>query len=121
MTTILIVDDNVISQRMLSFTLEKGGYDVITAVHGSDALDRLGACHCDLVIADLNMPVMDGLTLLQRVRANEQLAALPFVMLTASGQDGDRRTAQAAGADGFLTKPTSSRELIETVDRLLVG
>ena len=120
MTTILIVDDNVISQRMLSFTLEKGGYDVITALHGLEALERLESYACALIIADLNMPVMDGLTLLRHLRADHRHRTLPFVMLTASGQDGDRQTARRAGASDFLTKPTSSRELIETVDRLLV-
>jgi two-component system chemotaxis response regulator CheY len=120
MTTILIVDDNVISQRMLSFTLEKGGYDVVTALHGAEAIERLAARQCDLVIADLNMPVMDGITLLRHLRADRNHSTLPFIMLTASGQDGDRQTARRAGASDFLTKPTSSRELIETVDRLLV-
>lgn len=120
MTTILIVDDNVISQRMLSFTLEKGGYDVVTALHGAEALQRLATYECDLIIADLNMPVMDGLTLLRQLRADYRYGGLPFIMLTASGQDGDRQTARRAGVSDFLTKPTSSRELIETVDRLLV-
>jgi CheY-like chemotaxis protein len=65
------------------------------------------------------MPEMDGLELLRRIRANEQFKHLPIIMVTASGQDQDRLTARAEGANAFLTKPTGSRELIETVNQVL--
>lgn len=119
MATILIVEDNPVNQRMLGYTLQKQHHTVVTATNGREALARLTEQPYDLVISDLGMPVMDGMTLLKEVRADEQYKRVPFVMLTASGQDQDRIIARAEGASAFLTKPTSSRELIETVNQLL--
>lgn len=119
MATILIVDDSPVSQRLLGYTLRRCGHAVITAGQGREAMDRLAETQVDLIIADLAMPEVDGLTLLRQVRADDRYQNLPLVILTASGQDQDRLKAQAAGASDFLTKPTSSRELIDTVTRLI--
>ena len=115
MALILVVDDDTISQRVLSHTLQKQGHRVVIAAQGRAALALLAEQRFELLITDLTMPEMDGLMLLRSVRADPALASLPVIMLTASGQDQDRQTAQAAGASDFLTKPTSSRELIEAV------
>ena len=119
MATILVVDDNTTIVRMLTYTLQKKGYAVVSAFHGIEALERLAETPCDLVIADLTMPEMDGLTLLRHLRADPRYRDLPVIMLTASGQDEDRVVARSAGVDDFLTKPTSSRELLERVSELL--
>jgi CheY-like chemotaxis protein len=119
MATILIVDDSPVSQRLLGYTLQRCGYEIVMAGHGGEALDRLAERAVDLVISDLEMPEVDGLTLLRLIREDRRYHALPIVMLTSSGQDQDRLSAQIAGASDFLTKPTSSRELIETVSRLV--
>ncbi len=119
MTTILVVDDDRVGQRMLGYTLQKNGYTVVQALNGYEALERLSAQRFDLVISDLAMPEMNGRMLLQRIRADERTRDLPVIMLTASGQDQDRIAAREEGANAFLTKPTSSRELLETVNRLL--
>jgi two-component system chemotaxis response regulator CheY len=119
MTTILIVDDSPVSQRLLGYTLIRGGYTVITAGHGREALQRLTEAPVDLVIADLAMPEIDGISLLRQIRADRHLHALPLMMLTASGQDEDRLIAEAAGVNDFLTKPASSSELLDAVQRLV--
>ncbi len=119
MATILVVDDNSVNLRMMGYTLQKGGHTVITAVNGVQALERLAENPPDLVLTDLTMPEMDGLTLLKHIRSDQRFGHLPVIMLTASGQDEDRQTARAEGANEFLTKPTSSRELLDTVNRLL--
>jgi CheY-like chemotaxis protein len=119
MATILVVDDNAVNLRMMGYTLQKNGHTIITALNGREALDRLNETFVDLVLTDLTMPEMDGLTLLMHVRADQRYGHLPVIMLTASGQDEDRHTAREAGANEFLTKPTSSRELADTVNRLL--
>jgi two-component system chemotaxis response regulator CheY len=119
MATILIVDDSPVSRRLLSFTLERIGHTIVTANDGHEALSQLTQQPVDLIIADLVMPEMDGLTLLRHVRAGAASRTTPLIMLTASGQDQDRLEASQAGASSFLTKPTSSRELISTVDQLL--
>ena len=119
MPTILVVDDSPVSQRLLSYTLQHNGYTVVTASDGREALSVLGSRGIDLVIADLAMPEMDGLTLLREMRADQRYRSMRMVMLTASGQDQDRIDAQAAGANDFLTKPSSSRDLLATVGRLI--
>lgn len=119
MPTILVVDDYSVTIRVLSTQLRKGGYDVVTASNGSEALSQLEQQKIDLAIVDIAMPDMDGITLLEQVRSNQQLAGLPIVMLTASVLDDDRLRALKAGASGFLTKPVSSWELLDIVNRQL--
>ncbi len=119
MPTILVVDDYSVTIRVLSTQLRKGGYDVVTASNGSEALSQLEQQKIDLAIVDIAMPDMDGITLLEQVRSNQRLAGLPIVMLTASVLDDDRLRALKAGASGFLTKPVSSWELLDIVNRQL--
>jgi CheY-like chemotaxis protein len=119
MAAILVVDDSVVSQRVLGFTLKQNGHLVEQAQHGRQALERLAEQPFDLVIADLSMPIMDGLTLIQHLRADDRYKKLPVIMLTASGQDRAYAAAGAAGADDCLTKPVGSRELVAAVARLL--
>jgi CheY-like chemotaxis protein len=119
MATILIVEDYPVTQRVLSLTLRNQGYDVIIAGDGLQALERLEESTIDLALVDIAMPEMDGLTLLRHLRDDKRYQSLPVIMLTASGQDEDRSEALAVGADGFLTKPASSHELIETVSRFI--
>lgn len=120
MRTILVVEDSSTNRRILSYTLQQAGYAVVLAHDGQEALAMLPSTTCDLIISDIAMPEMDGLELLKQVRADRIRQGLPFVMLTASGQDDDRMQARAAGASEFLTKPVSSQELIATVRRYLV-
>lgn len=119
MVSILVVDDHSVSQRILSHTLKKAGYETTIAGNGLEALECMDGQLFDLIICDINMPEMDGITLLQQLRNDQQYDDLPIVMLTASGQDDDRDTAEAAGANAFLTKPTSSGDLLRLVDNLL--
>jgi two-component system chemotaxis response regulator CheY len=119
MATILIAEDNPVNQRMLTFILKKEGHTVITAVHGVEALDRLAETTIDVVITDIGMPEMDGITLLKHMRADASYQELPVIVITASGEDVDYATARKAGANDLLTKPVSSRQLIDTVSRVL--
>lgn len=119
MSNILIVDDSQVIQRVLSMQLRKSGYGVFVASSAYEALECLAATPIDLAIMDIAMPEVDGLTLLRQVRADPNYHAMPVIMLTASGQDQDRIAAREANASAFLSKPTSSRELLETVQRLL--
>lgn len=118
MATVLVVDDSPVSQRLLGYTLQRQGHTVIMASDGHEALEQLKQRLVDLVISDLAMPGIDGLTLLRHIRADEKHQKLQMIILTASGQDQDRLDAQAAGVNDFLTKPTSSRDIIATVNRL---
>ena len=122
MGTILIVDDYPVNQRLLYHRLRGNGHDVLIASNGVEALELLNrpaTPAIQLAIVDIAMPEMDGLTLLHHLRLDPRFKLLPVIMLTASGQDGDRETAEAEGANAFLTKPVSSWELAETVNRFL--
>lgn len=119
MASILIVDDYVVTLRILSTQLRKGGYEVVTAGNGKEAISRIGERNFDLAIIDIAMPDMDGITLLQKLRNEYGQTTLPIIMLTASALDEDRILAQKAGATDFLTKPISSWELLEVVHRQL--
>ena len=111
MATILVVDDSPVIQRVLSVTLRRDAHTCITASSAAEALERLEDTGVDLVLLDLAMPDLDGLSLLRVLRADPRHESLPIVMLTASGQDQDRIDAADAGADDFLTKPASSAEV----------
>jgi two-component system, chemotaxis family, chemotaxis protein CheY len=119
MSTILVVDDYSTSQRLLGFILRQNDHTVVTAVHGVGALEKLAEKTIDLVITDLSMPEMDGMTLLQELRATPRFRNLPVIILTGSAYAQDNMRAKAAGATLFLTKPVESEELIAAVNRLL--
>jgi adenylate cyclase len=117
MANILVVDDNPVIQLMLSLMLKRNDQTVFTAASGREALELLERADVDLVILDVNMPDMDGLTLLKQLRDDDRYQDLPIIMLTASGREQVRLVAKQKGANGFLTKPTSSRELLDMVAR----
>lgn len=119
MAQILLVEDNPVIQRMYSHMLRRNGYTVVIAENGMAALAQIEAAPFDLVIADLTMPEMDGIELIQRMRSDQRFQQVPVIMLTASGQDEDRQRAHAAGVNDFLTKPSSSLEFLAAVKRLL--
>ncbi|MCA0457390.1 MAG: response regulator [Chloroflexi bacterium] len=119
MAKILIVEDYPVTQRVLSLTLKNSGHEVQIANHGLEALQQLDSGSVDLALVDIAMPEMDGLELLRHLRNDARYQELPVIMLTASGQDEDRAIALTIGADGFLSKPTSSRELLDTINRFV--
>jgi two-component system, chemotaxis family, chemotaxis protein CheY len=119
MATILVVDDSPVMQRLLTLMLERNEHEVIAAGNGREATTYLEQGRVDLIITDVNMPDMDGLTLLQQLRADSRHKDLPVVVLTASSQEGIRRMAAQRGANGFLTRPTSSWELKQIVNHCL--
>jgi len=113
---ILIVDDAADVRTLLSVCFLHAGYRVVTARHGAEALACVAAHAPDLLITDLGMPVLDGLALLRRLRADGH-ADLPVIVLT--GQTADRTAALAAGAHAFLVKPAPLAELVAVAERLL--
>jgi CheY-like chemotaxis protein len=119
MASILVVDDYLVTLRILSTQLRKGGYEVVTAGNGKEALSRVTEQNFDLAIIDIAMPDMDGITLLEKLRKEHNQTTMPILMLTASALDEDRVRAQLAGATDFLTKPISSWELLEVIEQQL--
>jgi two-component system chemotaxis response regulator CheY len=119
MRKILIVDDSASMRQMVGFTLRDGGYEVFEAEHGQDALDKLKTTTVDLILTDLNMPVMDGITLIQEVRKQPAMKLKPILMLTTEGLAARKEQAKAAGATGWLVKPFEPEKLLSTVSKVL--
>ena len=118
---VLIAEDEPHIVESLSFVLTRAGYEVASAPDGETAYESLSAAPPDLMILDVMLPRMNGFDLLRRLRADPALSALPVILLTAKGQSQDRRTARDIGADAFITKPFSNRDVVEHVRRLVSG
>jgi two-component system chemotaxis response regulator CheY len=116
---VLIVDDAVSMRQMVSFTLKQGGYAVVEAEHGQDALNKLQSNAVDLIITDLNMPVMDGITLIQNVRKMPSMKSKPILMLTTEGLAAKKDQGKAAGATGWIVKPFDPDKLLQTLAKVL--
>jgi CheY-like chemotaxis protein len=116
---ILIADDEESLRILVRTTLEDPDYQIIEAVDGSEALRLIGQEHPDLILLDWMMPGMTGIEVLQAVKADAALAAIPVVMLTAKAQAADRERGLQLGAVDYLFKPFSPLALLNTVERLL--
>jgi len=117
MTTVLVVDDELSIRRMLGYMLGKTDYTVLMASNGEEALEQLAANPVSVVLLDVAMPNMDGLTLLRHVRAIPDYQALPVIMLTASTDEVKRAKALNAGANVFLNKLIKPSELLAAIDQ----
>lgn len=117
MATILVVDDSPVVKKIIVTTLTKSGYQVQEAKNGQEALDYLLNNRIDLLITDLNMPQMDGITLIKEIRKNPYLKRLPIIMLTTDTKE--EQKALESGANMYLTKPVTSSALIENVKKLI--
>ncbi len=115
---IMTVDDSRTMREMVTFTLKGAGYDVVEAGDGQQALTALTASKVDLVIADLNMPVMDGLTLIRKLRATAQYRTTPILMLTTEADDKKKAEGRSAGATGWIVKPFDPAKLISVVQKV---
>ena len=116
--TILTVDDSPTMLKMLAFTLQKAGYDVLQAVNGQEGLDVLGENAVDVIITDINMPVMDGLTFIERLREDKARSGLPVLILTTESSDELKAKGRAAGATGWIVKPFDPEKLVDVVRRV---
>ncbi len=117
--TILTVDDSPSMRQMVSFTLRRAGYTLLEATDGRDAVAKLGASRADLVITDLNMPVMDGLQLIRHLRADPTYRFVPIVMLTTESDAARKQAGREAGATGWIVKPFTPEQLVAVVAKVL--
>ena len=117
--TIVIADDEPHVLRSLEFILKKQGYRVVTATNGEEALNRVLENNPDLVFLDIQMPKMDGNTVLRKLREEEKFQDLYIVMITAKGQEVDRLNSLESGANEYVTKPYSPRKLVSRVLEIL--
>ena len=116
---IMTADDSASIRQMVSFTLKDAGYEVVEAVDGKDALNKLNGAKVNMLITDLNMPNMDGLELIKQARAKSEFKFIPIIMLTTESQAGKKQEGKAAGATGWIVKPFKPEQLIAVIKKVL--
>jgi two-component system, cell cycle response regulator DivK len=113
---ILVVEDNEQNLYLVSFILEKGGYQVHTARDGREGIDRAAALKPDLILLDIQLPGMDGYHVARGLRENPELARVPIVALTSYAMAGDRERALSAGCAGYIEKPIDPDTFLRQVE-----
>lgn len=119
MARILAVDDSASMRQMVAFTLKSAGFDVVEAQDGSVALDIAKKEKFNLVLADVNMPVMDGITLVKNLRSLADFKFTPILMLTTEATPEKKQEGKAAGATGWLVKPFNPEQLVATIQKVI--
>jgi CheY-like chemotaxis protein len=116
---VLVVDDDDVIRQLITVNLELEGFEVIPAVDGQDALDKVKDAKPDVVTLDVMMPRVDGWEAAARLRADPETAHVKVILLSARAQEADLQRGERIGVDAYLTKPFDPDELIETVRRLI--
>ena len=119
MAKILAVDDSASMRQMVSFTLKGAGHDVLEASDGVEALKVAKTGSVDLVISDVNMPNMDGITLISELRQLPSYKFTPMLMLTTESSNDKKSQGKAAGATGWIVKPFNPDQLLATIKKVL--
>jgi len=108
---ILVAEDSPTVRKLVTLALKTQGFRVVQAQDGMDALEKLARYEVDLIITDLNMPNMDGYSLIQAIRENEHLKDVPIIVLSSEAKEEDKQRAFALGADSYLVKPFNARRV----------
>ena len=119
--TILIVDDSGIIRRMVGLILRNSGYQILQAADGQEGFEVARTHKPDLVIMDIEMPVMNGIESTRRIKTDPETKQIPVLMLTALGREEDIRHSMEAGCSGFLNKPIGETELVSAIQAILQG
>ncbi len=118
--TIMVIDDSASFRTVVKLALQKAGYAVLEAADGRDALTKLEGTKVNLIVCDVNMPNMDGLTFLKHVKAGATNKFTPVIMLTTESQEAKKAEGRAAGAKAWITKPFQPSQLVDAVNKLCV-
>lgn len=117
--TVLVVDDSASMRGLISHTLTQAGFTVIEGSNGQEGLERLAGKRVEIIITDLNMPVMDGIQFITQLRAKREYKFTPVLMLTTESQDTKKQAAKVAGATGWITKPFNPEQMLQTIAKVL--
>lgn len=117
--TILVVEDSSSIRKFITLALKMACYNVIDAVDGMDAIEKMSGQEIDLVVTDLNMPNIDGFTLIRTIRENPKNSDLPILILTSLNNERDIREAMEAGANSYLIKPFNDKKLLYEISKYL--
>src|SRR5690554_1926198 len=118
--TIMIIDDSASLRQVVAIALKSAGYDVIEASDGRDALNKLPNQKINLIICDVNMPNMDGITFVKELKAQANYKFTPVIMLTTEGSDEKKRAGQTAGARAWVVKPFCPEQMLDAVSKLIL-
>ena len=118
--SILIVDDSASVRQVVSISLRSAGYDVLEGCDGKDALSKLTGQKIHMIISDVNMPNMDGISLVKAVKQMPAYKFTPIVMLTTESQEAKKREGQEAGAKAWIVKPFKPDQLLSVVQKLVL-
>jgi two-component system chemotaxis response regulator CheY len=118
--TIMAIDDSASIRQVVSITLKKAGYEVIEASDGKDALNKLTGQKVHLMLCDVNMPNMDGITFLKTVRQNPSYKFTPIIMLTTESQEAKKQEGKAAGARAWVVKPFKPEQMLAAIEKLIL-
>lgn len=121
MASVLTVDDSPSIRQAIKIALGAEGHEVDEAGDGAEGVAKASAKSFSLIITDLNMPVMDGLTMIRQLRAQPAYAGVPILFLTTESDDGIKGQAKAAGATGWITKPFAPDQLVRIVSKVLAA
>ena len=116
---ILVADDSASMRQMISFTLNQAGYQILEAVDGKDALEKIKKTTVNMLLTDLNMPNMNGIELIQAVRALPKYKFIPIVMLTTESDQSKKTAGKQAGATGWIVKPFKPNQLVSVLKKVL--
>ena len=116
---ILIVDDSPVARQLHSFIVKSAGYDIMESENGSDALEKILSQTFDMIITDINMPKMDGYTLCEEIRKNDQHKQIPIIIISTEAESKDKMKGLKAGANLYVVKPVKAEELVESIHMLL--
>ena len=116
---IMVVDDSASLRQVVSIALKGAGYDVIEASDGKDALSKLKGTKINLVISDVNMPNMDGITFVKELKKLPEYKFTPVIMLTTESQESKKQEGQAAGAKAWMVKPFTPNQMLAAVSKLI--
>ncbi|MGB1556506.1 MAG: response regulator [Oceanococcaceae bacterium] len=119
MARILAVDDSRSMRQMVAFTLQSAGHQIAEAEDGQDALEKAQSGEYDLVLADVNMPRMDGISLVRKLRELPKYKFTPVLMLTTEAGTDKKGEGRSAGATGWIVKPFNPEQLLSTIQRVL--
>jgi two-component system chemotaxis response regulator CheY len=118
--TIMAIDDSASIRQVVSITLKKAGYEVIEASDGRDALKKLTGQKVHLMLCDVNMPNMDGITFLKEIRQNPNYKFTPIIMLTTESQEAKKQEGKAAGARAWVVKPFKPEQMLAAIEKLIL-
>ncbi len=117
---VLVVEDSPTMRQLIAFALKRiRGFQIVEANDGVDGLKKLSAHKFDLIVTDINMPIMDGLKLVSMVRNDPNYKETPIIVVTTEGASEDRERALALGANEYITKPIQTMQILETVKKLM--